>query len=131
MELAQRRDGFEHALVVARSADIALCAFTTARRCSRNIRLARLPREAIRRRLDTKRGRMVPLRARCDARCDELNVVDVDDVEVLRVQAAERAAHAATDGIARVIEVGGIWPIASDFRQELVGAARELVRERL
>lgn len=138
MELAQSRDGLQHALVVvACSADVAPCGFTAARCASSEsrgigIRLARsfFPLEAIRRGLGTQRGRMVSLRARCDARSDELDVVDVDDVEVLRAHAAERAAHAPTDRIARVIKVGGGGSVASDFGQESVGAARELVRER-
>lgn len=74
---------------------------------------------------------MVPLRARCDARRDELYIVDVHDVEVLRAQAAERATHAAADGVAGVVKVGVAGSVAPDFGEEVVGAAREFVGEGL
>jgi hypothetical protein len=127
LELAQGRDGLEHALVVARGADVTR-AFFAGRRGS--VRLVRLG-EAIRGSLGAQRSGVVPLRAGRDARRDELDVVDVHDVEVRRAQAAERAPHAAADGGARVVEVCAAGAVAPDFGQELVGAAREFAREGL
>jgi hypothetical protein len=74
---------------------------------------------------------MIPLRARRNARRNKLYVVDVYDVEVRRVHATERAAHAASYRVARVVKVLGCGTVASDFGQDLVGATREFVGERL
>lgn len=49
---------------------------------------------------------MVTLCARGHARRDELDVVQVHDVQVLRVEAAEGAADASAEGGGRVVEVG-------------------------
>ena len=78
---------------------------------------------------------MVTRRARGDARRDKLDVVQVDDVEVLRVQAAQRAAHAAAYGGGGVVKVGGggigaaAGAVTPDLGEESVGAPRELVLE--
>jgi len=69
---------------------------------------------------------MVALGARCDARRDKLDVVKVDDVEVLRVEALEGAAHAAAYGVGGVVKVCGGGAVSPDFAQELVGPAGEL-----
>jgi hypothetical protein len=47
--------------------------------------------------------------------CDRLDVVEVDDVEVLRVQALEGAAHAAAYRVGGVVKVCGRGAVASDF----------------
>lgn len=78
---------------------------------------------------------MVARCARGDARRDKLDVVQVDDVEVLRVQAAQRAPHAAAYGGGGVVKVGGggigaaAGAVTPDLGEESVGAARELVLE--
>jgi hypothetical protein len=130
LELAQRRDCLEDALVIACSAGIAGACFAGHSRRQGSIRLVQV-RKAIRRSLIAQRNRMIALRTWGDARCDELDVMEVYDVEVPRVQSLERATHAATDRVARVVKVRAGWSVAPDFGQELVGAAREFVRERL
>ena len=74
---------------------------------------------------------MVALCARGDARRDELDVVEVHDVEVLRVEAAEGAADAGAEGGGRVVKVGRGGAVAADFGDQPIGAARELVLESL
>lgn len=58
---------------------------------------------------------MVTLCARGHARRDELDVVQVHDVQVLRVEAAEGAADASAEGGGRVVEVGWCGAVAADF----------------
>ena len=72
---------------------------------------------------------MVALCAWRDARSDKLDVVEVYDVEVLCVQALQRATHAAAYGGGGVVKVGCAGTVTSHFGEELVGAAREFVLE--
>lgn len=75
---------------------------------------------------------MVTRCARSDARRDKLDVVEVDDVEVLCVQALQRATHAATYGVRGVVKIGtGDGAVAPHFGEESVGAAGEFVLESL
>lgn len=68
---------------------------------------------------------MVTLGAWSDARGDKLDVVEEYDVQVLCVQALQRATHAAAYGGRGVVKVGCAGTIASRFGEELVAAARE------
>lgn len=78
-----------------------------------------------------QRGQMVTRCARSDARSDKLDVVEVDDVQVLRVQALQRATHAATYCRRGVVEIGGTGigavdgAVAPHLGEESVGGARE------
>lgn len=74
---------------------------------------------------------MVALCARGDARRDELDVVEVHDVEVLRVEAAERATDAGAERGGRVVKVGRCGAVAADLGDQPIRAARELALERL
>jgi hypothetical protein len=117
LESAQCFDCFEYTLVGAG--------------CARRAAGGLVWREAVRGCLCVERAGVVALCARGDARCDELDVVEVYDVEVVRVETAERAVDAGAERGGRVVEVGGLGAVATDFGDQLIGAAREFVRERL
>jgi len=68
---------------------------------------------------------MVTLCARGDAPSYKLNVVEVYNVQVVRLQALQRTTHAATYGGRGVIKVGCTGTVTSYFGEQFVGAARE------
>jgi hypothetical protein len=80
--------------------------------------------DTIRGSFGAERRDMVALSSRGDARRDKLDIMEVHDVEVLRVQALERAAHAAAQRVGRVVKVR--VAVSPHFGIELIGATREL-----
>jgi len=72
---------------------------------------------------------MVTLWAGGDAPSYKLDVVEVYNVQVLRVQALQRTTHTATYGGRRVIKVGCIGTITPYFGEQFIGAAREFALE--
>jgi hypothetical protein len=80
---------------------------------------------------------MVTLCARSDAWSDKLDVVKVYDVQVVRMQALQRAAHAAAYGGGGVVKVGGTGiragagAVAAHLGEESVRVAREFVLKSL
>ena len=72
---------------------------------------------------------MVTICARRDARSNKLDVVEVYDVQVLRMQALQRTMHTAAYGSRGVVKVGCTKTITPHFAEELVCIAREFILE--